>query len=107
MLALRSAHPALKTGMEQNLFSDEDGFAFVRAVSNSGCTQSSSEDKLLIVVNKAQQTKSMDIPLEETALAGCTQFHPEAPASGALPVIQNGKLHIEEPAESMTVFSVH
>ncbi len=107
LLSLRSTHPALRTGMEQNLFSDEDGFAFVRAVSDSGCSQSSSEDKLLIVVNKAQQTKPIDLPLNETALQGCTQFHPEAPASGALPAIQNGKLHIEEPAESMTVFTVH
>ncbi len=107
MLSLRSTHPSLKTGLEQNLFSDEDGFAFVRTVSDSGCTQSSSEDKLLIVVNKAQQPKLFDIPLKETALAGCTQFHPEAPASGALPAIQNGKLHIEEPAESMTIFTVH
>ena len=107
LLSLRSAHPALKTGLEQNLFSDEDGFAFVRGVSGSGCSQSSSEDKLLIVVNKAQQTKPIDIPLEETALAGCTQFHAESPTSEQAPVIREGKLHLEEPAESMTVFSVH
>ena len=107
LLALRSAHPALKTGLEQNLFSDEDGFAFVRTVSDSGCTQSSNEDKLIIVVNKAQKIKPIDLPLEETALAGCTQFHAESPASGIVPEIRAGKLHIEEPAESMTVFTVH
>jgi neopullulanase len=107
LFALRSAHPALKTGLEQNLVSDEDGFAFVRTVSDSGCTQSSSEDKLLIVVNKAQQSKPIDISLDQTALAGCTQFHPESPASGALLIIQNSKLHIEEPAESMTIYTVH
>ena len=107
LLSLRSAHPALKTGLEQNLFSDEDGFAFVRTVSDSGCAQSSSEDKLLIVVNKAQRSKPLDLSMEETALAGCTQFHAESPASGAVPEIRAGKLHIEEPAESMTVFTVH
>ena len=107
LLALRSAHLALKTGLEQNLFSDEDGFAFVRTVSDSGCGQSSNEDKLLIVVNKAQKSKPIDLSMEETALAGCMQFHAESPASGALPAIQNGKLHIEQPAESMTVFTVH
>jgi neopullulanase len=106
LLALRSTHPALKTGIEQNLFSDEDGFAFVRAVIDAGCSHNSNEDRLLIVVNKAQQNKSIDLPLEETALVGCTQFHAASPASEVTPVIREGKLHIEEPAESMTVFTV-
>jgi glycosidase len=105
LLALRSSHPALKTGLEQNLFSDENGFAFVRAVKDSGCSQNSNEDKLLIVINKAKQSKPIDLPLEETALAGCTQFHAASPASEVTPVIREGKLHIEEPAESMTVFT--
>jgi glycosidase len=106
LLALRSAHRALQTGLEQNLFSDDDGFAFIRATSESGCSKDSSEDRILIVVNKANHAKSIDLPLEETALAGCTQFRSESPATGSTPVIDGDKLHIQEPAESMTIYIV-
>lgn len=44
--------------------------------------------------------------MEETALAGCMKFQPEAPTTGTVPVVNAGKLHIEEPAESITVFDV-
>ena len=106
LLALRSAHRALQTGIEQNLFADADVFAFVRATDAAGCTADHSTERLLIVVNKAVQSKPADLPLEDTALAGCTEFHATAAASGAAPVVSGGKLHVEEPAESMTVYEV-
>jgi hypothetical protein len=57
-------------------------------------------------VNKSVQSKPAELPLEDTALAGCTDFHATAAASGAAPVVSGGKLHVEEPAESMTVYEV-
>jgi glycosidase len=107
MLALRSTHPALQTGIEQNLFADEDVFAFVRSPDEAGCAPDHSSDRLLIVVNKAERSKVVDLPVEETALAGCTEFQATEPATGITPVVSGGKLHIEEPALSMTVFDVH
>ncbi|HEY1647073.1 MAG TPA: alpha-amylase family glycosyl hydrolase [Terracidiphilus sp.] len=110
MLALRASHAALKTGIEQTLFADDDGFAFVRALDANGCSHSEMNDgakvRLLIVMNKADRFKSIDLPMEDTALAGCTQFTSEAPATGPALVVSGGKLHIEEPAESMSVYEV-
>ncbi|MGP8271285.1 MAG: alpha-amylase family glycosyl hydrolase [Terracidiphilus sp.] len=110
MLALRAAHPELRTGLEQNLFADDDVFAFVRTLEIGGCPASpasgSAQERFLIVINKSQSSKALDLPAEETALAGCTKFQPEAPATGTAPVFGNGKLHIVEQAESMTVFDV-
>jgi glycosidase len=110
LLALRDTHPSLQTGMEQNLFADDDAFAFVRTPEATGCsadhTADPSQERFLIVVNKAQRSKLLDLPVEETSLAGCTVFQSEAPAAGMAPVASGGKLHIEEPAESMSVFAV-
>jgi glycosidase len=110
MLALRASNPALETGLEQNLFADEDAFAFVRTPEEGGCSTSHSSDpakvRLLIVVNKAERSRSLDLPVEETALAGCTEFQAVAVATGSAPVAKDGKLHIEEPAESLTVYKV-
>jgi glycosidase len=107
LLKLRSTHPALQTGIEQNLFADEDVFAFVRSPDQAGCAPDHSSGRLLIVVNKADRSKVVDLPVEETALAGCAEFQAAAPATGIAPVVRGGKLHIEEPAASMTVFDVH
>lgn len=107
LLKLRATHPALQTGIEQNLFADEDVFAFVRSPDEAGCAPDHFTDRLLIVVNKAARSKVVNLPLEETALAGCVKFQAAGPTTGIAPVVSGGKLRIEEPAESMTVFDVH
>jgi glycosidase len=108
LLALRASHPALQTGLQQDLFADEDRFAFLRSQDDAACTVDHSIDpskqRLLIVVNKAQQSKVLDLPVKETGLANCTEFHPLAPTAGATPILRGDKLHIEEPAESILVY---
>ena len=110
LLALRNTHPALETGIEQNLFADEDAFAFVRTPTESGCSSdhssSPSNERFLIVVNKGTQLKTLDLPTDMTALAGCTLYEAEASVVGAAPVVKARTLHIEEPAQSLTVFEV-
>ena len=107
LLHLRAAHAAITTGSEENLFADHDSFAFVRTTSRTGCTSGDPQDRLLIVLNKSKQPKPLDIPLEETSLAGCTQFQGAPQADAATATINNGKLHIEEPAESLSIFIVN
>lgn len=106
LLALRRSHAALQTGIQQDLFADGDGFVFDRAPSDAGCLSDHSSARMLVVVNKAQQPKSIDLKMDMTALAGCTQFHLAAPTAGASPVVSGGTLHLQEPAESLTVFEV-
>lgn len=106
-LAFRAAHAELHTGIEQNLYSDGDAFAFVRAMDAAGCSAGHSAERLLVVVNKASQSKTLELPVEETALAGCARFEPASVAPGAKPQLNGGKLRIEEPAESITVFLVN
>ena len=106
MIALRSAHTEFQTGIEQNLFADDDTFAFVRSPGEAGCAPDHSSERMLIVVNKAQHSRVVELPTDETALAGCTAFEAQSPAAGAVPAVAGGKLKIEEPAESMTVYAV-
>ncbi len=110
LLALRNTYPVLQTGLEQNLFTDDDVFAFVRAADGTGCSADHSPDpakeRLLVVLNKAQQSQTIELPIKDTALSGCAQFNPLAPTLGTVPVMDNGKLHIQEPPESMTVYAV-
>ena len=107
LLKLRATYPELQSGIEQNLFANEDVFAFARSQDEAGCAPDHSSGRLLIVVNKAERSIVVDLPMEETVLAGCAMFQATEPATGNSPVIIGGKLHIEEPAASMTVFDVH
>lgn len=104
LLKLRAAHPALQTGIEQNLFADDDVFAFVRSPGEAGCAADHSSERLLIVVNKAERSRTVDLPVADTALAGCATFQATEPATGIAPVASGGKLHIEEPAASITIY---
>jgi len=106
LLALRAAHPELQTGIEHNLFADADSFVFVRATADAACSPDHSNLRLLTVVNKAQTINHVELPVTESALAGCTQFGVLSPSTGAVPTLNNGKLHIEEQPESIAVYQV-
>ena len=106
LLALRASHTELETGLEQNIYADKDVFAFVRAPDGAGCSTDHSTERLLIVMNKAQQRRLILLPVDETALAGCSEFRAAKLTPAAAPALVDGKLQIEEPAESITVFEV-
>ncbi len=106
LLAYRAAHAELQTGIEQNLFADADVFAFVRAASTAGCASGDPNERLLIVVNKAAQSESVQLPTEATALAGCTRFADAPVTPGPPPHIDGRSLRIDEPAESMSLYVV-
>jgi glycosidase len=106
LLALRAAHSTLQTGLEQNLFADESVFAFVRSADGLGCAPDHSTERFLIVVNKAEKSRQIQLPVDETALAGCVAFVSVQPAVGIAAKAGGGKLQIEEPAESLTVYEV-
>ncbi len=106
LLALRREHPALQSGIEQNLFADDNVFAQVRAQDGSGCSPGDAKDRLLIVVNKAHLSRAVQLSSEDSALAGCTVFHTATPTVGKAPIVNGATIKIEQPAESMTVFEV-
>lgn len=107
LVAYRANHSELETGIEQNLFSDADAFAFVRAASSAGCSAEHSSERLLIVANKSAQSKVIKLPMNDTALAGCTKFDGANEASGERPEVSDGMLRVAEAPESLTIYAVH
>ena len=105
LLHLRAEHKAITEGMEENLFADADSFAFTRTLSHQGCKQAPG-DRLLIVLNKSKQSKMIDLPLSDNSLEGCSEFTAMPQAAAATATQNDGKLHINEPAESLSVFQV-
>lgn len=106
LLAYRANHAELETGIEQNLFADADAFAFVRAANSAGCVPGHSSERLLVVLNRAPQHKVVELPISDTALDGCAIFDATPPALGSQLQLNNGMLHIDEAAETMSVYTV-
>jgi glycosidase len=106
LLAYRAAHAELQMGREQNLFADADVFAFARSAETSGCGAQHASERLLIVANKGPKDETVSIPTEKTMLAGCTVFLPSAAAPGVMLRQSEGKLQIEQPAESISIYAV-
>ena len=106
LLAYRKLHPELENGIEQNLLAGASTFAFVRAPLGSGCKPEHSSERLLIVVNKASQSKAVEIPIDRTALDGCTVFEAVQAAPGNQPRLSNGMLRIEEAPETLSLYAV-
>ena len=103
LLHLRAEHTSITQGIEENLFADNDSFAFTRTLSHQGCKDAPG-DRLLIVLNKSKAAITIDLPLSETSLEGCNEFTALPQAANAAATQSEGKLHINEPAESLSIF---
>jgi len=67
LLALRKAHPALRTGKQSHIGWDESYYAFLRE---------SPEEKLLVVYNNDTSPRDLKIPLDDTPLERATGLQP-------------------------------
>ncbi len=83
VMQFRKSEPVLLAGEQQDIFSDETGFVFVRANDiRTGCAPSSPQ-RILVAVNNSDQTRELKIPTQMTALENCMKFTPELGAPPA------------------------
>jgi glycosidase len=95
LLALRRAHPALRTGKQQHIGWDDTYYAFLRELP---------EEKLLVVYNNSASARDLKIPVTDTPLASATQFESlfgQTTAQGS-----EGEVRVTLPAQSLAVFRV-
>ena len=105
VMQFRKTQPALLTGQQQDIFSDETAFVFVRAHHiHDGCT-AGGEERVLIAVNNSDQPRELTISTGKTALENCTQLTPELgapPASGAM----KNTIMLSLPAKQLAIYSL-
>lgn len=109
LLHLRAQYVALQSGREENLFADEDRFAFVRAADTNGCSNDhapASRPRMLVLVNKSAKENTLELQTAQTTLDGCGVYESLAPAEGTAPKISNGKLVFHLAPESVVLYAV-
>ncbi len=95
LLALRKAHPALRTGKQWHIGWDESYYAFLRELP---------EEKLLVVYNNSSSSRELKIPLEDTPLASAQRL--QSVFGGTAAEITAGELRITVPSRTLAVFNV-
>ena len=107
LLELRLAHGALQTGEQQVLEAGADTMAYVRGGNlRRGCAASGGEGRVLVVVNKGDKEETVDLPMDHTALAGCSRVSALWGADGAMEM-KAEKLHVVVSAGSAKVVGVN
>jgi hypothetical protein len=106
LFATRKDHPALQGAPQQDLFADETAIAFLRTQDLNGCMPGHTHDAVLVAINKDANPRTLTLKLPDTALAGCTQFQPLAPANTGVASVSNTTLQLTLPGDSFVLFSV-
>lgn len=95
LLALRQAHPALRTGRQQHIGWDDSYYAFLRM---------SPEEKLLIVYNNASEPRYLEIPIADTPLENSKQLQTIFGSNSAK--VDGGKVQLALQPKTIAVFDV-
>ncbi|MDR3792811.1 MAG: alpha-amylase family glycosyl hydrolase [Terracidiphilus sp.] len=107
LLAWRKSHPSITEGLEQNLFASDAQLAFLRTTSAAGCASAPAAQRVLVVVNKSTEAKTIEFATDSTALAGCGSFVPLAATPGATPLLTGNVLRIELQPSTLAILEVH
>ena len=95
LLALRKAHPALRTGKQWHIGWDDNYYAFLRELP---------QEKLLVVFNNAGSARDLHIPVADTPLDGAQEL--QEIFGGAAAQIAGGEVRVTLAARSLGVFKV-
>ena len=93
LLNLRRQHPALQSGKQWHLASDDSSFVFLRETE---------DERLLVAFNNSAQAKSLRLPLNDTPAsggAGLTLLFGQAKAE----IVKNDA-RLDLPAQSISIF---
>jgi neopullulanase len=105
LLHFRAEQPALLTGLQQNLFSDESAFVFLRASDlKSGCT-ANEPARVLVAINHSDHPREITIPAQMTALEGCNNISPQLHAPAVSSVSATGVI-LQLGAKQAAIYSV-
>jgi cyclomaltodextrinase len=91
LIALRKAHPALRTGALKRLYADQDVYAFARTLG---------DETILVAVNAAEQPRTVQIPVAEHLADGASLAALYGQGAAA---VSGGSLMLELPARDGAV----
>ena len=106
LLHLRKEHDAFALGDQQELFSDATAIAYVRGHDlDRGC-KAHGPERILVVVSKDGESRTVDISTQNNGLAGCAVFRPLFPAGAQNIGVHAGNVSIALGANGAAIYAV-
>ena len=102
--ALRAHTTALETGTQQTVLAGKSTFAYVRSASTAGACATSGS--VLIALNRDPGEATLQIPVDGTALAGCTRLQPTLGDATTSQPIPTDTLQIHLPANGFAIYTL-
>jgi len=104
LMRLRAETAALQTGEQKTLSADADTFVFVRGFKLSdSCSVNPADARYIVVVNNGTVPRVVRVPLESTAIAGCTRFE-SVLKNGVEGRAVAGALEVQMPGQEIGIF---
>jgi glycosidase len=105
LLHLRQQHPALRGGKYFHIFSDDRTFVYLRDFQQHQARSGQRQERLLVLMNNADQPRKVEVAVGGTPLAQATKFTrlwAEQDAS----LTSDKRITVELPARSLSIYSV-
>jgi glycosidase len=105
LLTLRKQHPALRRGRYVHIFSDERTFVYVRDFQPRADSSGQQAERLLMLMNNADQPRTVEVPISDTVLAHARKLT-RVWADQDATLTSGSKILVELPARSLSIYAV-
>lgn len=105
LLLLRRQHPALRRGKYLHIFSDARTFVYVRDFQSKPASPDEHSERLLMLINNADQPRRVEVPVGDTVLAQSRKLTRVWADQDAM-VTSGAKISVELPARSLSIYAV-
>lgn len=106
LLHLRQQHPALRRGQYIHIFSDERTLVYLRDFHSVGGKQTSERpDRLLMLMNNADQPRTVQVEIGDTPLATAKSLT-KVMAENEATLAPGLRIKVELPARSLSIYQI-
>jgi len=106
LFRLRREHDAFTSGDEQDLAADATAIAYLRGKGLSEGCKANGGERMLVVVSKASEPRSVDLDTANTGLANCTMFKLVFSAGAHDVKLLDGKASVAIDANGAAIYEV-
>jgi glycosidase len=105
LLHLRQQHPALRRGSYIHVFSDDQTFVYLRDFQGGVKQTKGQSERLLILLNNADQARTVEIEINDTLLAQARTLK-KLKAEHDATLMPASKIKVDLPSRSLSIYEV-
>ena len=106
LLKMRKDHEVFAGGDQQDVMADATAMAYLRGKDLGDGCKPGGQARILVVVNKAAESRKVEMPEEKSGLANCSRFTSVFPRNAPTVSVEGGKVSVELSPMGAAIYSV-